>query len=70
LIFDPSETLYYQERTKRVTQQPGITNPNRKCKGCGATGINFKKKRGTGSSRHNPAIWLCQTCHGKENKNG
>lgn len=62
MIFSPNDTARFREATERVTKQPGIARPTRICSVCGARGAGMVKKRGTGTSRHNPSVWLCGGC--------
>ena len=62
MIFKHGYTEYYRQSTETITKTPGIGLPSRICHKCGKRGMGMIRKAGTGTSRYNPAVWLCKEC--------
>jgi hypothetical protein len=66
MIFDAQHLEEYRRATGWVTKQPGIMFPNRICCACDSRTTKTFKVKGTGTSRHNPAKYKCEKCHGSK----
>ena len=59
----PCDIEAYRNSTRRGVSSAGVTLI-RVCHKCGKKGYpeGYKKVSGTGTSRHNPSLFMCQEC--------
>jgi transposase-like protein len=59
---DPRAVNSFREKTDGITKNANFTKPFKICHKCKCNTLEPKKVKGTGTSRHNAARYLCPTC--------
>ena len=59
---DPRVVGMFRDNTASIIKNPNFTKPYKICSKCKCNTLEPKKVKGTGTSRHNVARYLCPSC--------